>query len=67
DPLAESLLSRDFQSGEKITVTRKDDADNLYFESQPIPKDEGEGDGGDDGDSAEPSPDSPTEEPAATA
>ena len=67
DPLAESLLSRDFQSGEKITVTHKKDAENLYFQSEPIPKDEGGDDGGDDGDSPEPSPDRPTEEPAATA
>ncbi|MEE9128747.1 MAG: AAA family ATPase, partial [Phycisphaerales bacterium] len=66
DPLAESLLSRDFQSGEKITVTHKEDAENLYFQSQPIPKDKGPDDSGDDGDSPEPSPDRPTEEPAAT-
>ncbi len=67
DPLAESLLSGDFRSGEKITVTHKKDAENLYFQSEPIPKDEGPGDDSDDGDAPEPSPDSPTEEPAATA
>jgi len=40
DPLAESLLSGEYKSGEKITVTHKEDAENLYFESTPIPKEE---------------------------
>ena len=61
DHLAESLLSGEYKSGVKVMVTRKDDADNLFFESEPIP---GSGDGGDESGS-EPAPDSPTEEPAA--
>ncbi len=67
DPLAESLLSGDFRPGEKIKVTHKKDAEHLYFQSQPLPKDEGPDDDADDGDSPSPSPDSPTEQPAATA
>jgi ATP-dependent Clp protease ATP-binding subunit ClpC len=47
DPLAEALLSGEFKSGMKLVVTRKEGAPNLYFESQPIPKDDsGGGDGG---------------------
>ncbi|MCH6551227.1 MAG: ATP-dependent Clp protease ATP-binding subunit [Planctomycetes bacterium] len=63
DHLAESLLSGEYKSGVKVMVTRKDDAENLFFESEPIP---GSGDGGDEGGS-EPTPDSPTEQPAKTA
>jgi len=37
DPLAESLLSGDFHSGHKIVVTHKEGADNLYFQSEPLP------------------------------
>jgi ATP-dependent Clp protease ATP-binding subunit ClpC len=55
DPLAESLLSGEFKSGSKLVVTHKDDAENLFFESQPLP----------DGEDSEPSP-PPTEEPATT-
>ncbi len=49
-------------------MTRKEDADNLYFESQPLPKDEGDG-GDDEGGEAgpQPKPDTPTQEPAKTA
>ena len=39
DPLAESLLSGDFGEGHRIMVTRKDEAEHLYFESTDIPKD----------------------------
>ncbi|UCD75262.1 MAG: ATP-dependent Clp protease ATP-binding subunit [Phycisphaerales bacterium] len=65
DPLAESLLSGEFKSGEKIVVSRKDEAENLFFTAEPLPKDEedsdeGDGDGGD-----EPAPTTPTEEQAA--
>ena len=67
DPLAESLLSRDFQSGEKITVAHKKAAANACFQAETIPKAEGGDDGGGAGNSPEPSPDRPTEEPAATA
>ena len=38
DPLAESLLSGDFGDGHLIRVTRKDEAENLYFEAEDIPK-----------------------------
>jgi ATP-dependent Clp protease ATP-binding subunit ClpC len=66
DPLAESLLGGEFKSGLMITVTHKEEAENLYFTSEPMPKDEGDegdGGGGDDG----PDEPSPTEAPAATA
>ncbi|MCZ6494239.1 MAG: hypothetical protein O6933_09190, partial [Planctomycetota bacterium] len=65
DQLAESLLGGEFKSGDKILVTRKEDADNLYFESQPLPKDQGD-DGDDEGGEAkpQPKPDKPTQEPA---
>ncbi|NNM25640.1 MAG: AAA domain-containing protein, partial [Phycisphaerales bacterium] len=67
DQLAESLLSGDFKSGQKIMVTRKDEAENLFFTSIELPKDEEGGDddnGGGGGDSPSPSP---SEEPATTA
>jgi ATP-dependent Clp protease ATP-binding subunit ClpC len=67
DPLAEALLAGEFKAGLKITVTRKDDADNLFFASEPLPRDEGEGDGGGDDNGQEPSPDQPEPESAATA
>ena len=41
DQLAESLLSGDFKSGMRILVTRKEDADNLFFTSEQMPTDEG--------------------------
>jgi len=41
DPLAESLLSGEYESGQKIMVTKKDeDADNLYFQSETLPPEE---------------------------
>ncbi|MEE9470285.1 MAG: ATP-dependent Clp protease ATP-binding subunit, partial [Gemmatimonadota bacterium] len=49
DPLAESLLSGEFKSGLKIMVTHKEDAENLFFESEPLPKDEGDEGGDEDG------------------
>ena len=38
DHLAESLLGGEFDSGEKIMVTHKDEAENLFFTSTPIEK-----------------------------
>jgi len=37
DPLAEALLSGDFKSGQRIMVTRKEGAENLYFTGEPAP------------------------------
>ena len=66
DPLAEALLSGEYSSGHKILVTHKEDAENLFFKSESLPKDEDQGD--DDGGGPEqPSPDKPSEEPAKTA
>ncbi len=56
DPLAEALLGGEFKSGSKVMVTHKDEAENLFFESHPLPE----------GESTEPSP-PPTEQPATTA
>ncbi len=62
DPLAESLLSGDFKSGHKIIVTRKEEAQNLFFVTEDIAaKDDGkppENDGGgdNDGGSRKPTP-----------
>jgi ATP-dependent Clp protease ATP-binding subunit ClpC len=70
DPLAESLLSGEFQSGHRIDVTRKEGEDHLYFQSTVTPKrDEGGegGDGGDDGGGAKPKPPAPTKTPAKAA
>ncbi|MHC4102375.1 MAG: hypothetical protein ACYSW1_16025, partial [Planctomycetota bacterium] len=65
DPLAESLLSGEFKGGLKIMVSRKEDADNLFFESEPLPKDESDEGGDDDGGGPKkPTPDKPTEAPA---
>jgi ATP-dependent Clp protease ATP-binding subunit ClpC len=52
DPLAESLLSGDFKPGQKIVVTRKEEAPNLFFVSEELPaKDKGGGsDNGKDND-----------------
>ena len=52
DPLAESLLSGEFKSGHKIMVTRKDEAENLFFESVEMPKEEADGEKS-EGDEAE--------------
>ena len=63
DQLAESLLSGEFDSGQKILVTHKEGADNLFFKSEPIPEDElpkkkdeakSEADAKDDSESPEP-------------
>jgi ATP-dependent Clp protease ATP-binding subunit ClpC len=67
DPLAESLLSGEFKAGEKIMVTRKDEAENLYFSGVPLPKDTDEDEeGGDDDGGDQPTEPQPTEAPAAT-
>ena len=65
DPLAELLLSGEFKSFEKIIVTHKEEAENLYFTSEPLPKDEDQSDeeGGDNGGEKPPSP-NPTEKAA---
>ena len=57
DPLAEALLGGEYNAGDLISVTHKEDAENLYFESEPLPKDEQGDDDGDDGDGGEPSTD----------
>ena len=51
DPLAESLLSGDFKSGQRISVTRKEEAPNLYFNTEdlPAPTSTGDGKSGPDG------------------
>ena len=69
DQLAESLLSGEYRSGDKIIITHKKDAEHLFFKSEPIPKDEGPDDKGNDGgDSPDKSPDkSPKPAKAATA
>ncbi|MFK7961621.1 MAG: ATP-dependent Clp protease ATP-binding subunit [Phycisphaerales bacterium] len=40
DQLAERLLSGDVHSGQKIVVTRKDEAEHLYFEAIDLPAEE---------------------------
>ena len=72
DPLAESLLSGEFKPGQKITVTRKEDAENLFFVASELPTDEGGGggDGGgddDDGGPTEPVPSGPSRSTARSA
>ncbi len=70
DPLAESLLSGDFKSGQRIEVTRKGEEDHLYFKSIELPKDDGGGgNGGEDDDNGGDGgkPKSPTKTPAKTA
>jgi ATP-dependent Clp protease ATP-binding subunit ClpC len=68
DPLAESLLGGEFKANEMILVTRKEDAENLFFTSEPLPKDEEEDRDGDDdrGGSDEPTSPASSEEQAAT-
>jgi len=67
DPLAEALLGGEYKSGETITVTHKKDSENLYFQSEPLPRDENDDDGGDDG-GPQPSPsDKPTKQAAKSA
>jgi len=71
DPLAESLLSGEFKPGQKITVTRKEDAENLFFVASELPTDEGggggDGGGDDDGGPTEPVPSGPSRSAARTA
>ncbi len=57
DPLAEALLGGEYNAGEKINVTHKEDAEHLYFESEQLPKDEQGDDDGDGGDGGGPSTD----------
>jgi ATP-dependent Clp protease ATP-binding subunit ClpC len=66
DPLAEALLGGEYKSGDKISVTRKEDAENLYFVSEPLPRDEQGGDDGGDDDGSSPD-DKPTKQPAKSA
>jgi ATP-dependent Clp protease ATP-binding subunit ClpC len=63
DQLAESLLSGEYKAGHRILVTRKDEAENLFFTSEEIPRDEDEGGDGDEGGDQPSSPD-PSEAPA---
>jgi ATP-dependent Clp protease ATP-binding subunit ClpC len=65
DPLAEALLSGDFKSGQKISVTRKEEAENLYFTAETIPG-RGESEGG-EGEPDKPKTPTPTKAPARTA
>ena len=55
--LAEALLGGEYNAGDQINVTHKEDAENLYFKSEPLPKDEQGDDDGDGGDGGEPSTD----------
>jgi ATP-dependent Clp protease ATP-binding subunit ClpC len=63
DPLAEALLSGEFKSGQKLLVTRKEEAENLYFESQPLPKDD-QAPGSSGGDEPAAKPKGPAPQPA---
>ena len=56
DPLAENLLSGEFQEGDEIKVTRKEDEDHLSFAATRS-GDGGDDDGGNDGDDDTPTPD----------
>jgi len=70
DPLAEALLSGDFKAGQRISVTRKPDAENLFFVASDIPTEGGGGSGGSgDGgeDSGSPKKPSPSKTPAKSA
>jgi len=68
DPLAEALLGGEYNAGEKINVTHKEDAEHLYFESEQLPKDEQGDDDGDGGDGGGPSTDDkPTKQAAKAA
>jgi ATP-dependent Clp protease ATP-binding subunit ClpC len=66
DPLAESLLSGEFKPGQKITVTRKEEAENLFFvtEDLPTPPASPEGGGGTNGDGGGGSGKKPTPSPS---
>ncbi len=67
DPLAEALLAGDYKADMLILVSRKEDAENLFFESQPLPKDEQEGDDDDGGGPDKPSPDDKPKQTAKSA
>ena len=43
DPLAEALLGGEYESGQKLLLTREDDVDHLKFTSEEIPREEPEG------------------------
>ncbi len=64
DPLAEALLGGEYKSGETILVTHKEDAENLYFRSEPLPKDERGDDDGDGGSPKSGPGDKPTKQAA---
>ena len=65
DQLAESLLSGDFHSGQRISVTHKEDAENLFFTAEELPSDgSDDADGGDGGDGDSPSSPSDSEKTA---
>ncbi|TVQ63341.1 MAG: ATP-dependent Clp protease ATP-binding subunit, partial [Phycisphaerales bacterium] len=40
DPLSEGLLLGDFKGKKRINVTRKDEADHLYFDAHDAPKED---------------------------
>ncbi len=40
DPLAEALLSGEYKPGQQINVTRKEGADNLFFQAESLPESE---------------------------
>jgi ATP-dependent Clp protease ATP-binding subunit ClpC len=61
DPLAENLLSGEFQEGDAIKVSRKEDQNHLSFEATRSGDGGGDNDGGDGGD------DAPTPDPAGAA
>ena len=56
DPLAENLLSGEFQEGDDIKVTRKPEQEHLSFEATRS-EDDGDDDGGDGGGDDAPKPD----------
>ena len=65
DQLAESLLSGDFHSGQRISVTHKEGAENLFFTAEELPSDGGDdSDGGDGGNGNSPSTPSDSEKTA---
>ena len=71
DPLAEALLSGEYHDGQKLIVTRKDEAENLFFTAEdlpkpppPTPEDTDEGGGDDDG--GDKGPETPAPEPVAS-
>ena len=65
DPLAENLLSGEFQEGDEIKVSRKEDQDHLSFEASR--SGDGGGGGDDDGGDGGGEDDSPKPDPAGAA